>query len=355
MTFPLVPARVLTAGVRRGRAAYLMHAAIMEGTLMNTPFATQSGLHPTHRVLPFLAVAGLLTAGCNGFNFSFTFIVPKKAEASDTQNVALPDGARVMVNNEVGSTRVTVDPNATQAKIEITRTALADTQEEADDLLTKIVVTITAPTAEDNTLKIDAPKPAEATGRSADFDVTVQDDEINVVAISATTLVAQVRLRITLPAGHGVDVVQGTGNIRAVALDTASSLKTTTGSVRTLGVNADVTIEVSTGGVDVEAHRGSLDVEIATGGFSAQIIGLADDDQVVARIETGGIELLLPEDISCVLKALVEVGAIEFRARDFDRVQITTQTRSVLDAKLGDGGPLVDLRSEVGGIDIDSQ
>lgn len=322
---------------------------------MNTPFATLHTRTLTHRILSVAAVAGLLTTGCNGFNFSFTFIVPKKAEASDTQNVALPDGARVMVNNEIGSTRVTVDPNATQAKIEITRTALADTQEEADDLLTKIVVTVTPPTAEDNTLKIDAPKPAEATGHRADFDVTVQDDEINVVAISATTLVAQVRLRITLPPGHGVDVVQGTGNIRAVALDTASSLKATTGSVRTLGANADVTIDVTTGAVEVEAHRGSLDVDIATGALNVQIIGLAGDDQVVARIETGGIDIVLPEDIGCVLKALVEVGAIDFRARDFDRVQITTQTRSVLDVMLGDGGPLVDLRTEVGGIDIDSQ
>src|SRR5262245_14657744 len=103
-----------------------------------------------------------LLASCSGGDFTLNVRLPKRAEHSETQKIALPDAAAVVITNDVGSTRVEVDPAATQATIEITRVALADSQAAADDLLTKIVVTVTPPSEADNTLRISAPRPAEA-------------------------------------------------------------------------------------------------------------------------------------------------------------------------------------------------
>lgn len=293
-------------------------------------------------------------AACDGFQLNINFTVPRRAADSSSALFDMPAGARLVVRNAVGSTRVSVDPAATQARVEVERAALADTQEEADALLALIMVNITAPTVDANELVIDAPKPAEATDDDSSFSVNTDDNGTTVVSINASVKVAEVQLRIILPPGHACDLTQTAGSIRVVALDTDSTLTTRSGSIRSIGSACLLVITSQTGSVKIEAHSGGVDVEGRTGSVEIESIDIISTESIIVRLETGSIELALPSNVDADVTAIAESGSIDFRRRDFDDTNGLTETRSTLTVQLNDGGALIDLRTESGHIDFDS-
>ena len=306
-------------------------------------------------ILPAIAAAVFAPSGCDTFTLTVTFVVPQRAESSETQTLALPSGARVVVDNDNGSTRIDVDPNATEARIEITRLALGETQAEADALLAMIVVTVTAPTPEDNTLRISAPRPTEASGNTGNFEASLIDDELNITAIIGGSRVSLVRLRITLPPGHGVDVTQRNGGVRASDLDTESTFNTDNGSIRVIDAAATMTIRADNGSVDVEGHRGTLDVRTDNGAVEFELRSLTIDQRVIVRTGNGRIEAHLPPAIDAELSATTQNGLVNFDIRDFDLVQNASATLRRVTATLNDGGPPIDLEVDNGRIDIDAR
>lgn len=311
------------------------------------------------RSLRFCSLAACCTlasiVACDTVSFNITFAIPKRATAVDTQHVALPDGARVLVNNENGSTHISVDPAAVDARIEITRTAYGRGQADADELLDKIVVTVTPPVDPENVLKIDAPTPSEATSDESSFQGTFNDDELNITGIIGGGQVATVGLRITLPPGHGVEVTQGNGAVRASDLDTESTLRTDNGRVRVMDAAAKVTIRTDNGSVDVEDHSGSLDVETDNGSVDIEIQSLVGEQKVRAVTDNGRIDLTLPRDIDADLSAMTDDGFIRFDLTDFDSVDHATATGRSLVATLNGGGPPIHLETDNGLIDIEGQ
>jgi len=303
-----------------------------------------------------LTLSTLLIGACDGFSFTFSFILPRSATATETTTYTLPDGANIVVTNDNGSTRVTVDPAVTQATVEVRRTALVREQADADALLPKIVVTVTEPTMDANTLTISAPRPPEATDDSENFEVVVDDDEISVTTITEEAMVSVVNLRITVPPGHAVDVTHGNGSVRAVTLDTPSVLRIETGSIRSIGAGTHLTTRTGTGSVFIEGHDGGLDTMIGTGPLNADFADLDASEEVLVRIEVGSIELRLPDDVDADLSALTEVGDIYFSKFDFDDTNNLSQSHNgpgeFLTVTLNDGGASIDLRTETGGIDI---
>lgn len=311
----------------------------------------------THRnkwtvTLCLCAVATSLWA-CEGFSLNITFVTPKRATTSETRNAAMPADAGLVVNNENGSTHIIVDPAATQAQIEITRIALAEDQAGADELLTKIVVTVTPPTAEDNTLRIDAPRPPEATGSGNDFDFELSEDVLVITGVLSTKAVAIVELRITLPPAHAVSATQTKGFLRAAGLDRASALTATNGSIRVLDAIAAVTAQTDNGFIHTRNHAASLDARARNGSLEIDVQALAADQQIVGRTQNGHIELDVPHDIDARLSAVTENGIIGFDDIDFDHIADLTHTSTTVTATLNDGGPTINLRTENGLIDID--
>ncbi len=295
--------------------------------------------------------------GCypfGGFSFTIQFVTPSKAESTETQTFTLPEGALVKVTNDVGSLRVTVDQSATEATVEITKTALADSEADADALLADMTVDITEPTEQDNTLTIVAEKPASATSDDSQFQFTVDGDQINIQSIVGSVVVAQYRLRITLPPGHGVEALQKVGPIKAVALDTASTLQTEAGAIEAVATQADLTATTEAGSIEAEAHQGSLDASTQAGAVDVEVASLAADDLVKVRVESGSIQVRLPSSIAASLRALTELGRVFFAEDDFDAASDVTDTRVFVEATLNGGGASVDVQTEVGSIDVDA-
>ncbi len=306
-------------------------------------------------VLGFCALPMLGAACMQGFSFSFTFVQPKRAESTETKTVSLAAGLGVQVLNEIGSTRITVDPNAPSVTIEIKRTAMAETQQDANDLLANMVVNIVEPTGDANVLVIEAKKPAGATDDNSQFQFTATEDEINVVAIVGAAKVVKYDLRITLPAGHPAALTQTVGQVRLIALDSPSTVVANAGDVRSMGGTASLGIETKAGYIEAKGHRGSLNLKTTSGYVAMEIVALVSSDTVAAKTKIGGISIKLPEDINANLKAWTESGYVNFRARDFSSTTGTVvDTRSYVEAALGSGGAKVELQSEMGEITVQS-
>jgi len=301
-----------------------------------------------------LAAVAVLGA-CDGFTISITFVEPKRAQSSETQNVALPDGAGVIVNNDNGSTRVTVDPNATQAAIEIIRIALAQTQEEADALLAQIVVTVQTPDADNPDLRITATRPEGTTGSTSEFEFELEDDELNITGIRSNRKVAIVRLRISLPPGHAVQVSQTNGPIRVAGLDRNSSLTTTNGSIKSITCNADLTLQTTNGAIDVEEHDGSLIATAQNGALDLDVADLAANQMIDAQTQNGSLRLRLPANVDANLTADTSNGRVRLRAEDFNSVSDASISPRSVRAKLNDGGAMVDLDTTNGNITIEGR
>ncbi len=331
-----------------------------------------SSLFRRFAVLLFALTPLLLS--CDGtFTFTFQFITPDRATSNETQKAAMPAGAALVVDNDNGSTRVTVDPNAVEATIGIRKTALAETQAEADALLAEIVVTVELPDGNNPNLRITASKPASATGNASEFDFDVQGDEFIVTGIIKAGKVATVRLEITIPGGHAVQVTQKNGAIRTADLDTNSSLATDNGLIKATGTTADLTatsdngsvrlegtvgavnITSDNGSVHIEDHRGSVDATLDNGRLDLEILALAVGEHVTARADNGRIEIELLRDIDAELRAVTSNGLVDFRLQDFVSVSNATATSRDVTATLNGGGPQIDLRTDNGKIDIEGR
>lgn len=313
--------------------------------------------NPVSRVWLVVMVALMgSVAGCDGmFTLSFQFVIPDRVSDTETRTVAIPAGAGLVVNNDNGSTRVSVDPNATEATIEITRIALAENRGEAENLLDRIEVTIEPPDAGNPNLRVTARKPASATGNSGEFSFDVMDDQIVVTGILSARTVAIVQLRITLPAGHAVQVTSENGAIRGVGLDTASSLTTQNGRIRVSDSRTALTLDTDNGGLDVEDHIGSVDATTRNGGVEIELLDLAGGDHVTAVTSNGAIRLRVPSGLDAELRAMTDNGIVLFRAQDFDSLaNVAADVRDVR-ATLNAGGPMIDLSTRNGAIDIDGR
>jgi hypothetical protein len=297
---------------------------------------------------------GLCACGLLSMASSCTITVrtPASAISTDTQTAAMPAGASLVVSNELGTTRVTVDPAATEATMQISRIAYAASEADAEDLLADMQVVVTAPTAGDNRLVIIAAAPPQATDDQTDFDMSVTGDDVVISAVFGNARVAKYRLTITLPPGHAVEATQTAGLLRATGLDTASTLSSEAATVRCIAATAAMTIDSKAGSVFVTEHAGSLNVDSDASSVSVGVASLAADESLTVHVDAGSISMDLPAGVDADLEAAATVGLVSFDKNDFTDVTIDVQTMSYVRVQLNDGGPIIDLSTTAGGISI---
>jgi hypothetical protein len=289
---------------------------------------------------------------CDSVDLGFLFVTPASSQATKTQTVTLSYGAKVVVNNNNGSTQIKVDSTATRVTIRITRIAFAQDETTADTLLDNIVVTINEPGSSNGALTIDAPTPAGATDDLNNFSEDLSDDEMDVTGILLAQQVAVVKLVITLPPGFDVEVTQKNGVVRATGLDAAGELTVENGTVKVLEATGDVTVRLTDGQIEVTDHEGSLDAAVENGAIEIGATSLGASETIKAAVTNGQITLGAPADIEADLVAEAEEGTVVFSQGDFDTVASLTQTLQSVTAVLNGGGPSIDLRARNGLIDI---
>lgn len=301
-----------------------------------------------------LAAVTLLTGQtCTG-GFGFALVVPRTAEATETQSIAMPAGAVLRVKNDIGSTRVTVDPTATEATVEIKRVSQAGNQDDADAVLAEMSASITTPTAGNNALVITAEPPPSATSDPSEFTATVTDEGLVVTGVFTHRIVAKFEIFVTLPAGHRVEIEHGFGGVRTIALDTPSTVDLRSGKYKSVNASTSITATVNAGDIEFDSHTGSVNANLEAGQIDLEVLDLASGDNVLIRIESGSLDLELTRELDAVLKAVSGLGAVSFRPSDFTAATVATQTLTRVEATLNAGGPSIDAAIDVGQIDIDS-
>jgi len=286
---------------------------------------------------------------------TITIVTPESVTSTETETVALPAGATVVVSNQLGTTTVNVDDDAVQATIRIVRLAYAGSEEQAQALLAEMEVDITEPTPQDNRLVITAAAIESAASDDGDFNMIVNGDDIVISSIFTNARVANYRITVTLPPAHGVQVTHENGVIRATGLDTTSTLTGTGTSIRLSDCAADVTVQTEAGDIEAASHAGSLDATIQAGSAVLDFSDLDADDVVDVDVASGSISVDLPPDVHADLQAGASLGVVSFDEADFTTVGLITDTMSFVNATLNGGGATIDLHTDVGSIFVDAR
>jgi len=286
---------------------------------------------------------------------TITIVTPESVTSTETETVALPAGATVVVSNQLGTTTVNVDDDAVQATIRIVRLAYAGSEEQAQALLAEMEVDITEPTPQDNRLVITAAAIESAASDDGDFNMIVNGDDIVISSIFANARVANYRITVTLPPAHGVQVTHENGVIRATGLDTTSTLTGTATSIRLSDCAADVTVQTEAGDIEAASHAGSLDATIQAGSAVLDFSDLDADNVVDVDVASGSISVDLPPDVHADLQAGASLGVVSFDEADFTTVGLITDTMSFVNATLNGGGATIDLHTDVGSIFVDAR
>ncbi len=316
---------------------------------------TRTWAHMSRSLMGLCGVGLAVLAGCAAFSFTFRGISPERASATATEIVTLTEAAAIRINNEIGTTRAIIDPDATEATIAITRIALADTQQGALDLLPFIVVTVTPPgESDDGDLHIDAPRPTEATGTLGDFEATFDEDEIHLSWVTTSTLIAQVSLELTLPPGHALIGEHDSGTLTVDDADTPVTLSTRNGSIRISNAQGPITVDADNGSIRVLSHHGSVDASTENGTIRVDIVELADDNIVTLASDNGTIDLELPASANANLTAITQNGTVDVELGGFDSVTGVSAGNGSFTGTINAGGATVDVRTDNGTIDIEA-
>ncbi len=281
---------------------------------------------------------------------TITIVTPESVTSTETETVALPAGATVVVSNQLGTTTVNVDDDAAQATIRIVRLAYAGSEQQAQALLAEMVVDITEPTPQDNRLVVTATAIDSASSDDGDFNMVVNGDDIVISSIFANARVANYRITVTLPPAHGVQVTHEKGVIRATGLDTASTLTGSATSIRLSDCVAAVTAQTNAGDIEAASHAASLNATIDAGSAVLDFADLDAADEVNVDVSSGSISVDLPPDVHADLQAGASLGVVSFDEADFTAATVTTDTMSFVDVTLNGGGATIDLHADVGSV-----
>jgi DUF4097 and DUF4098 domain-containing protein YvlB len=180
-------------------------------------------------------------------------------------------------------------------------------------------------------------------------------------------------------------IATSNGSLRVEEIEGAARLNTSNGSVRTNRIrgaldvrtsNGSVELSNTTGGTTVHTSNGSIRAEVAKGAFDASTsngrvdVRVLEADEGPVRVESsnGRIDVTMDtvravrastSNASITLRLPSEAGA-NVRAHtsnarvtsDFQVLASISGKRNSLDGKIGTGGPLLDLTTSNGGIQL---
>lgn len=248
-----------------------------------------------------LAAAGCCESGVLDFNDGFFVIAcdfPRTAHNHSTQTIDVEGVTTLRVTSRNGSIEVDVDTTRDDARIESSTFAVADTEDEAQDLLAQIVITIRRTGDNDEILEITVEFPPDDGGSSRHFGPGGRSGA---------------SFDIVLPAGLDLELTTQNGPVE---------VDDNTGSVQ---------IETSNGSIQVEDQTGDVDVQSSNGGI--QLLGI--EGNVVAHTSNGGIHVEAEPPAGGMIDVDTSNGPVAIR--------VPTDFAAALDLETSNGFVFVDL------------
>ena len=125
------------------------------------------------------------------------------------------------------------------------------------------------------------------------------------------------------------------------------TLDTTNGGISIAGVNGEIEARTTNGGIKLSALSGDVNAHTTNGGLSVELHGRSWQGKGLdAGTTNGGVSVSVPEDYSAELEASTVNGGIDFG------FPVTMQGRidRRVHATLGEGGPLIRVKTTNGGV-----
>jgi DUF4097 and DUF4098 domain-containing protein YvlB len=265
----------------------------------------------------------------------FSFLAPEPQTFEDclTQSFNVPPGGVFSIEADTGSAHV--EPcDSNEVRVEVVRQVVADTRREADEKLKRLRVRF-AQSGPD--VKVDS----AFRGQMSDL---------------------QLLFRVRLPRGCNLVVRTAAGHVTVEGLRGAADVETAAGSLRFTDVRGsilgrtlagNVTVADAEGPVNVRTSGGSINVARVTGTLNLRTGGggIRVDEPAGAVSATAGggnVEVCLRPSASFEVDAETSAGRVVAEFPPGARMQGAAEAS--LRAVVGDGGPLLRLRTSGGDI-----
>jgi DUF4097 and DUF4098 domain-containing protein YvlB len=207
-----------------------------------------------------------------------------------------------------------------------------------------------------------------------------------------------VRFAIRVPKKLELEKIKSSnGGIQVTGVEGPANLHTSNGRIEAIRMNGKLVVETTNGSIDLDGHRGLvqartsngkiageiakgwLDAHTSNGGIDVQLSEIDSQEPVKletsngnitvamksahalrARTSNSSITVKLPEKIDANLRARtsnsrVETDFVDMRKSSGDGDEDDDNKHKTLDAKVGNGGPLIDLSTSNGNIRIIKQ
>jgi DUF4097 and DUF4098 domain-containing protein YvlB len=204
-----------------------------------------------------------------------------------------------------------------------------------------------------------------------------------------------VRFAIRVPKKLELEKIKSSnGGIQVNGVEGPADLQTSNGRIEAVRMAGKLTVQTSNGSIDLSGHKGSvqartsngkisgdiakgwLDAHTSNGGIDVQLdevdsqeplrmetsngnitVSLKAAHAMKARTSNSGITVKLPEKIDAVLRARTSNSRVETDFVDMDKRgdgsnDDDEKKHKSLDAKIGAGGPVIDLSTSNGNIRI---
>jgi DUF4097 and DUF4098 domain-containing protein YvlB len=216
---------------------------------------------------------------------------------------------------------------------------------------------VTVGTWKDNKVEIKAVKVARDTENDLkDVEIRV-DESAGKVSVRAiwpkfrSNFHVEVNFEIMVPEGVNLRKVETVnGDVEATGTFGSAELETTNGSVTADGIKGTMDVSTTNGGIKVSRQEGKLRAETTNGNIRLE--RLTFKDGIRAETTNGSITLAIeaPDQINALLRAETTNGHISV---DFPvTLKNLRQSRRLIEAQIGQGGPEISLQTTNGSISI---
>jgi DUF4097 and DUF4098 domain-containing protein YvlB len=156
---------------------------------------------------------------------------------------------------------------------------------------------------------------------------------------------------IKVPEGVNLEAIETVnGGIEAAGMFGSGEVETTNGTIRVESVKGNLKASTTNGDIRVSRLDGKLEAETVNGGIKLEEVAFKDG--LSAETTNGSITLALvsPETVNATLDAETTNGHVSV---DFPvTIKNLRQSRKRIEAQIGQGGPVITLRTTNGSITI---
>ncbi len=283
------------------------------------------------------------TLNFDGDNFDFSFNFPQIATDSSTQTQDVTGITTLRVKTKNGFVRVLVDASRDDALIRSFTFANAGSDNDAEDLLSQITVTVAK--AGDNNEILDVSVTFPDTDDSAHGNGDGHGSgQFGRDAVGAS-------FKITLPAGLILDLDSSNG---------AVSIEDNAGNVKARTTNGPISIDGNAGNVDLATDNGGAEVRKITGNVLIRAVNgnivvratPADNGSIDVETVNGGMSISVPTSTKAALDLHTTNGHVD---TDFTGFTVTDENSAAKDvtATLNGGGGTIHGKTTNGGVEFE--